>query len=126
MGKIHEMGWRRWFYENEGGCCTVISERTDGNGVKIITLCGAPIDQTAFSAGLPGSGVTCRQHLDEKFAQSGGVAAAIERQREHTRKTLAGEYRCDVCGRPGARHCPGEGQYLCNRCNTRSGINRWS
>jgi hypothetical protein len=123
---VHRLGSDKFAYDNSGtgGCCTIIAERIEGE-IKIYTLCAKPLYGPAVDAGLMGCRVTCEQHLREYFKNQ-TLEEAIAQKIEYTRKINAGELICDVCGAKGARPCPGEGQTLCNKCNTRKGINRWS
>jgi hypothetical protein len=125
--EVRSVGKEKFAYDDNmqgSGCCKIIAERFE-NGVKILTSCRNPLYQPAIKVGLMGCMVNCEQHLREYFKNQ-TLEEAIDHKVEYTHKIRAGELICDVCGAKGARPCPGEGQNLCNKCNDREGINRWS
>ena len=89
--------------------------------------CGASMDdplvRQAYQAHVMGSGVMCRACLEAYHGTP--LAQVIAENRAFDDAVNRGLLVCDVCGLPGARPCPGEGQNLCERCNTRQGVNRW-
>ncbi len=124
--EIHHIGKKKIAYDNMSGsgCCTIIAKRSEQD-VEILTACCQELYEPAINVGLMGCGVTCEKHLREYFKDK-TLEETIAQKIEYNRKIRAGELVCDVCGSMGARPCPGEGQNLCNKCNYREGINRWS
>lgn len=116
-------------YENteSGGCVTITNRRTEGEDL-ILTCCGEPLYAPAIAENLMGCKVKCEKHLREYYQQQYGktLEQAIQSTIEKTKQINSGALICDVCGKNGARPCPGEGQNLCGYCNDRHGINKWS
>ena len=126
--EVYSFGPGKFAYINSGGGCCEIIERRMENDVELLTLCASPLYVPAVDVHLMGCRVKCEYHLRQYFEQQWHTTLekAIEHKIEHDRKIRAGELVCYVCGSKGARPCPGEGQNLCGRCNTREGINGWS
>jgi len=125
--ELHTIGGR-FAYEKgtPGTCIKIVSERMHGD-VKILTMCGKPLHKPAVDADIMGCMVSCHEHLEKYFQERGKtIEQTIAEKRESDRRDAAGENICSECGGSNAHWVAGEGQYLCNKCNYRTGINRWS
>lgn len=90
----------------------------------LVPGCQEPLDAGAIRMHVMGCMTECRTHIEQRMKRP--LPELIAAMQRYHAAADAGLLICDVCGRSGARSCPGEGQYLCDRCNTRRGINRWS
>lgn len=88
--------------------------------------CDKLLDPVARAAGISGSEGFCAECIVLRDERGRTLAEIISAKKEGDRKILAGDVICSECGCRGARPCPGEGQNLCGRCNSRSGLDRWS
>lgn len=102
----------------------IISRGYVDAGHYACVYCGNLLDADAIHVGVQGCMVECAACIEKRVGMS--VAEAIRRTNDYNARIARGELNCDICGCPGARPVPGEGQNLCETHNWRRGLNRWS